>query len=229
MSQFLVTILPFLIMITLAGIVIFIYRLTIKAGKKFITGGKIYVMLISYIVILLISAVIFIFMPLSKDTILSEKVDAKNIPNKNDIYYEVNIEGKSINQFSEYIDKEWTFDFTENILDIQQLTSEGADIPIIIEMKNEADNILEVISYRTPTTVDGIDVTDRLIPIGITFSSNRLQIEVVENRLDVVSFGQGFITKQFSNDPKEDEWEFDRIHKGSDLLYIRIPNGVKVE
>lgn len=227
------------------GCLVFLFFL-MKKGKGFrlrvIDGRKTYMLLATYIVILFISAGVFVLNLFPTAATFDGGAEVDGILHAGDIQDELIYGDGSIASFDDYIGNKWEFDLETDHLNI---TEQMNDIymPIIIEEKEEADGILEVTTYRTPTVLEGVDITDELDPVGISFSSDTLEVMVTYNNLKYVSFEPEFTTIQFSADSsimthseddkwidEDDEW-FDtgRIYLGDDLLYIRIPKGVKVE
>lgn len=234
----------FLIFGVVLLLIIFLFKGSKRFSTNFLNDRKAYMLLGGYIVILLIAVVLFFLDPFPAKSTFDKEVDMDKMMRSYAILNDVVYDGKSIDIFDDYIENKWEFEFKENQFSIQQ--ENDSYMYIIIDEKEEDDGIIEVTTYRTPTIVEGIDITDQLDPVGVTFSSNTLQIMPAYNRFKFVTFEQEFTSKQFSPHESElsegDFWGMDgaegydmeqsyydrTVHSGEDLLYIRIPKGIKV-
>lgn len=223
-------ILPILfILLVIMLFIIFLFRGSKGLSINFLQGRKAYMLLGSYIAILLIAVGLFLLNPFPTKPILSKEADPDKVFSSHLILNDVVFEGKSIYAFDDYIENKWEFEFKEDQFSVK-MQSDESYMPIAIDEKEVDDGIIEVTSYRTPTIVAGMDVTDQIDAVSVTFSSDALQIMVGYNKLSFVTFEQEFTSKQFTSNPtilSEDDYR--EIHIGEDLLYIRIPKDVKVE
>lgn len=202
-----------------------------KSGRgftiRFINGRKTYILLTIYIVVLLISVGVFFIIPSPEKSISNQVVELDKVLNSNVIVDDVVYGGGSIELYDDYIENKWEFELEADDLSIIDQMNE-AYMPIIIDEKDEADGMVEVTTYRTPSVVKGMDITDQIDAVGISFSPHKLQVMVAYTKLSFVTFEQEFIAKQFSSDSSDVAYDED-IYLGDDLLYIRIPKGVQIE
>lgn len=224
-------ILPIIIMIIIIGIIIMFYRITLNLGKKFITSTRVYTILCGYFVILLISVIVFVVSPYSDSTLLLKELDTNKTPITYGMSYDILEEEVSIDSFNAYKDKEWEFEFNGEVLQIQSDPNNTADLTIIVERKGVMDGLVEVASYSAPSTVQKNDISNLLRSIQVrVFEENRLEITEFHDEVNIVSFSKEFVFNQFSKDSNGDElFSGARIDIGEKLLYIRIPNGVKID
>lgn len=227
-----VMILPLIIFILLIGVLIMVYRMTTVSGRRLFTNSTVYFMLGGYVVLLLISVIMFKINPYPETTLPGKEVDPEKMPINYGIPYDVIEEGIPIENFAAYKEEEWEFELTGNELKIQSSEHDSLEASILIEEKEEADSLVEVMVYSTPTLIDHLDISDALKPTRILFQEgNRLEINQPHDEVNTAVFSKEFVFNQFSKD-ESSEFEMasgPTIQLRDIFLYIRIPHGVKID
>lgn len=225
------TILPFIILLIILGILIMVYRMIMLSNRRFVTSNRVYTVLGGYFIVLLVSLGIFSVSPYPESSVLSEKTDDEKTQTYG-MYYDVTEEGVLIDHFKDYQANEWEFEFSGEKLDIRFNDNESYDLPIIIERKGLVDDTVEVVLYSTPSSVEGIDLSSMIRSFEINLIEGDVNVlEVIEPHdiIDVVTFEKEFIFNQFSDDGTEDMFSSPYVEIGENMLYILIPSGVEIQ
>lgn len=223
------TILPFIIMLIIIGILIIVYRMIMSSNRRFITSNQVYAALGSYFIILLVSLGIFAISPYPESSVVSEEIDTEKTQTYG-MYYDITEEGAPIDHFKDYQANEWEFEFLGEHLEIRFNGNESYDLPIIIERKGLEDDIVEVSLYSTPSSVDDIDLSSMIRSSEINLiREDVLEVSEPHDTIDVVTFEKEFIFNQFSDGNPGDMFSSQNVEIGENMLYIRIPSGVEIE
>lgn len=211
--------------IILLGIVIVaVILIVIKGSREYNRTKQIYWVLGIYILLLFLSLGLYLLIPVSQQV---EKVEMEDVPSLYDIAYDE----ASIDIASNYKVKHWEFKSTNDQITLRYRGNEENTIPIRID-RNENDGKIEATYYQTPTYVAGIDTTPYINPVRVNMESNVLFIDLPDSvSLEFTSFKKEFPMKQLSDEGfwENDDWMEDagETH-GEQLLYLRIPENIKV-
>lgn len=215
------SLLPIILLILLAGFIIFQTKRNSKKKKRYLSGQKIRFMFGVYLVVLLISVGLFFLIP-DEGKISEPKV------NHNFHYmYDKVMDGHVSAIDQDRITKQWHFDYDGDELMMKAANNDMNGISIFVEKKKENDGKIDVLFYQTPTYVEGIDVTDQVKPPLVDLSSGALSVAKPRlQELKFTSFKQEFSISQFTG---EDWFRMgDTFIRGDHLLYIRVPNDLKI-
>ncbi|MBP2080030.1 hypothetical protein [Oceanobacillus polygoni] len=211
----------------LLPLVIFVFiivAIAVAAGRlsKLFTAKRGYWMLFGYFLLLIISVGVYYFSSVSEE----ENVESKyNDMNRGDLY-NVLYEGAPIESYQQYLEKEWEFPYEEDTLHIDYLGDDMNTINVAVERYD--GNSIEAAFYQTPTYVNGENVQEYMTPIDLQLYSDQLVIELAELReLRFSSFAKEFPMQQFREGNDDWWWSGYGIEWGTQLLYLRIPNGIE--
>lgn len=119
----------------------------------------------------------------------------------------------------------------DEISDFHIIAPEG-DIPLIliVERKDTADGIIEVVCYTTKTIVELADFSEKLDPPRVSLEDGILTVAVPEQRrLSIGAFGKEFAATQIlGGPPLLARVSHERTTLGSQLLYLRVPAGLEI-
>ncbi|WP_339230141.1 hypothetical protein NSQ77_07925 [Oceanobacillus sp. FSL K6-2867] len=204
-------------------LVFIIAAIAVVAGKlsKRFTAKRGYWMLLGYFLLLIISVGVYYFFPVSE----VENVESKDNDMNRDDLYNVLYEGAPIESYQKYLETEWEFPYEKDTLYIDYLGDDMGTINVVVERYD--GNTIEAAFYQTPIYVNGESVQEYMNPIDLQLYSDQLVIELAESReLRFSSFAKEFPMQQFTK--KNDKWWSGfEIEWGTQLLYLRIPNGIE--
>ena len=107
-------------------------------------------------------------------------------------------------------------------------------VPIIVERKDQADGLLEVVNYSTRTIINGYDFTDIISSQEVTWDDDVMMIAgPAPRRVDLAVFNREFAAAQIlGKDPAALEHggrDFHRMVSGEQLLYLRLPAHIELQ
>ena len=210
----------------LLPLIIFVFiivMIAVAAGKlsKLFTAKRGYWMLFGYSLLLIISVGVYYFSAVSEE----EGVQSKDFDMNRDDLYNVLYDGAPIESYQKYLEKEWEFPYEGDTLYFDYLGDDMNTINVAVERYD--GNSIEASFYQTPIYVNGENVREYMNPIDLQLYSDQLVIELAESReLRFSSFAKEFPMQQF-REVNDDMWSGYEIEWGTQLLYLRIPNGIK--
>jgi hypothetical protein len=123
---------------------------------------------------------------------------------------------------------EWQFSLAGDNLKITG-NRPYSGLNVLVERKDENDGIIEATHYFTGAILEMIDVSAQVRPVEVTLTGNTLMItEPEQYKIEVIRFTQDSMAAQILGGGFA--WRpflIDVI--GVQLLYLRIPQGVKIE
>ena len=211
------------------GLIIFIKYIGGKVHHKklkWILGGYIAILLISFIAVHM----------LPKGDFLKEKVTEQNgekgIDREYQDFYNAAEEGRLDQIESAHKNKEWSFEYIGGQLEIVTVDRENFNIRVIVKNKDIYDNMIEAVSYTGKSIMNGIEYTDKVKSPEITLEGNRLKIAKPESvRIELARFDRDFTIKQFFPGGGNNNYmgSVNISHIGPPVLYIQVPKNVQVE
>jgi len=206
--------LPFLIwLIIIIGVILAITWL-----NRWNVARKGYWLLGGYVTILLISVVVYYFIPAEANEV---KSNSGNKFTLSGVLYE----GRTIDSVVKYLKKEWEFDYHETSI---YLDYEGdlQDVLSIAVARTDEEKI-KAAFYQTPFIVSGKDISEQINPMDVRLNKHELIIEASMTELEYTTFSKGFPVGQFTE--KRDEWSsWVDLESGEQLLYLQIPRQVEI-
>ena len=213
----------------LVGLIVLIKRLCGKVYYK-----KTQWILSGYIAILLVSFV-FVHM-LSKDEFLQGEIAGQNdtgvTGQEYQEFHNAAEEGRLDQVENAYKNKEWSFEYTGEQLEIVP-ADKGFNIRVIVKNKDIDDGIIDAASFTGRSIINGIDYTDKIKPPEVTLEGSQLKITKSESlRIELARFDRDFTVKQFlpggriNNNHRS---SMSISHGGAPVLYIQVPKSVRVD
>lgn len=208
--------LPTIILIIVLIAIVAIARVTLR--NKFIFGDKIKILFYSYVGVLLISLIVSLVLPKQVE-ILPEPIETDTIPSlytfldKKDQW---DMEGLEKYKFDEA-----EFPFNEEEL---HLYADG--FTYVIEKRQDTENRLDITHYRTPTFVNGINISQEIPELIYEVHGQDLYIDL-DQQVELEVRQQPFPYQLFSEKHSNNNSYMD-VHFGDELLYITVPEHVTV-
>lgn len=180
-----------------------------------------------YVAVLLICVVLAAVHP-AKIVEGQKKVDSGESERESLNLYEAVKEGK-INQVDKkLIRKQWQFTVTGEPLTIAFDNDEYQNISIVVERKQTNDGTLEVVFYKTSSSVNGMEIAELANPPGLTLTGDSLTIKNSKaSNLAFTQFSSPFSVSQFTGEASLFDHDTDITH-GQSILYLRIPKDLEL-
>lgn len=191
-----------------------------------------------YIAILLVSLAVINILP--EGDFLKEETAKQNDQWMTDReyqdFYNAAGEGRLDQIKSAHKNKEWSFEYTGEQLNIVTVTEqrENFDIRVVVKNKDIDDNIIEAASYVGKSIMNGIEYTDKIKPPEVVLEGNQLNI-IKPGRLEIklAGFYRDLTIRQFfpgsrDNNSLRGSVNVSRTAPPPPVLYIQVPKDVKV-
>lgn len=213
---------PFIVVFGLIGLVVFSFNQLGSRRNKYIHRKNVYWMLGGYVVVLLISTVLFLSIPIQPNTHFAAETD-HGYP-----YLESITSQELLDKASNFIVNEKQFSYEKDYLNIHLNTSEDRyhHFRVLVERKNENDQMIEAVIYQTPTFINDWNITEYIEPIDVDVSLSALLIDNIWKGFSYASFKPEFPFSQFDED-RQPMFE-GNIRYGQELLFLRIPKDVDI-
>ncbi|RDW21265.1 hypothetical protein [Oceanobacillus chungangensis] len=213
------SVLPFIILLIIIVAVIVVVlrgfnRVNITRKGYWILGG--------YVIVLLLSVVIYYFIP-------GPKEESQQAPTGRQDLSEVLYGELPVESINEYFEEEWDFSYDKDSIQIGYKGDLNNSVSIAVERTD--GNSIKAAFYQTPIYASGIELTEHIKPIDMQLSEDRFLINLPETvHLDFTSFRKEFPLLQFKDSPNED-WmgDSERFHWGDQLLYLQIPREIEIK
>ncbi|GAB4075158.1 hypothetical protein GCM10028778_26610 [Barrientosiimonas marina] len=105
-------------------------------------------------------------------------------------------------------------------------------IPVYAERVSDQSDTIQATYYQTPLIIEGRDMSDKLPPLDVQYTSGAIRINVsTPFDIDLSTFRQEFPISQFTSTSGEENgpWS-DRVIKGGEqLIYLKIPEDVQLD
>lgn len=192
----------------------------IKIWKRMNT----YWLLAGYIVLLIISLSLYLWMPISGELhTLSQKERLQEI-NIRDHFHDVMINPKRMDLHNQYLKEKIDVAYNEDKLSIV-VQNVDATIPILVERKDSDERTLSAYLYETKVLIDNIDISKQMEPVRFDLSGDLLTIQFPTlTTYTFAEFTNEFTIAQFTN-----KSFFHRdIHFAEQLIYIQIPRDIEI-
>lgn len=183
-------------------------------------------MLIGYSCLLVVSAVVFLALPIG-NTDLQGKESERKEEQTSQAFYDAVLQGK-INEMEKWLIHEWSFPFNEEQLILQVGANDVNSINIFVEHTDGLTDTIEASYYQTPLMIDGFEVEEKYTP-AVHMDMTTLTIYPGETKdLKYKMFGSEFPFRMFNRE--EGTMWMDSIvsHWNGSALYIRVPEGLEV-
>ena len=214
-----------LIIILIAAVIFCIIKFSAGSKRRsYISSYRAGRILGGYVVILLIcTLVVSIFTP--SDGAEMKTVHIKDVEKQSEELQEAIAEGK-LNQLNpRFIGKKWSFHYTEQKLLVE--TENTLDTQIIVERKDSNEDNIDVVYYRSKSTMNNTDITSLKNMPRMILEGNTLTIKKPKKfKMDFYQFQNPFPVAQFNN-----EHLFSHntsFYGGSTVLYLHIPKDLEI-
>lgn len=219
------TILPFLFMIALLGMVIWFVMRTAGSNNFFKKKLVFKSLLGAYLAVLIASIVVFEVLPKNNNDLLS--VNAKEANEISSRFYEMIFEGNKKDIDPALIQKEWELEYEGKKLELSSLEGNFKE-SVIVKRKAENDGKIEG-TYYSSLIMNGTDYTDVLMPIDLSLEEDTLNIIGIPEGIDLhfAMYKNEFVINQFTG---EKSW-MDPNHDGYSniqVLYLEIPKDLEL-
>ncbi|MBY7142134.1 hypothetical protein KFZ56_03315 [Virgibacillus sp. NKC19-3] len=205
-----------LFVIVAVGISIMIKRRANSYGKGVFWG------LCIYVITLLMAMLVFFFLPIENDTAEDESGEAVDSP----ILYQAVQNGNMDEIDEDYVRGAWNYTFEEDTLDIEAPGNDVNPINIFVEQIDDLTHEVEVVSYQTPTFMNGVNVTNDIPTPEAALVADVLTVRKPEPQdVHFSVFKSEFPIRQFSGDSLFGQRT---NHISNELIYIRVPERVDV-
>jgi hypothetical protein len=214
---------PLIILIFLAALVFL--------GIRWFSNWKIvrrgYLMLSVYGVILLVSVVIYYFIPVSAE---ETERSGNGHPGHYEIFGSVLSGAEDVSSIEEFRLEDWEFPFEDETLRIESYGGMHHDMRILAE--HTQNDVIEATMYRTPLYFNGREIEIDSIPVNVQLDSDRLNLTFQEDTEEVrfASFTKEFPMQQFDDTEQElDGFGFGMAITWSEqLLYLQVPEDIEI-
>lgn len=137
------------------------------------------------------------------------------------------INGNLSKEESQYIAKKWSFPYKGKKLYIKSTDEEYHQGLIIVEKKTVNDGKIDAFFYQTPTGMGKVNLTEKIKPVSMKLSGNRLSLTEPNNiKFSLSKSKSEFTITQFTGE----DWtnQSPSSYLGERLLYIRIPSDLEL-
>lgn len=187
------------------------------------------ILFMSYLGVLLISAIFYYAFPKPNQSITYPKIDYQGY---DELYHRYDIFDES----RENIDREKLTSFKKKEEEITFLAKRlkidvGASENIFIAVEKRADLKDKIIAteYRTPIIIGEYDVSEEIPLSEFTVNEDELTIYQSEASFELVARNHLFPFEMFSKRTSSQGGMSDEIYTGDDVLYLEIPEDVSLE
>ncbi|WP_147534558.1 hypothetical protein [Bacillus marasmi] len=216
-------ILPILIILFLVGVPMAIMKL-FSRNSFFKQWFRI--MLAGYLAILLVGTVLVFTLPMESN--ISGKIVQSERPEMEYVdLYEVALQGKLDDEKYALKQKEWSFDFKGDALELKAEVEGQFFTSIVVEKTDAADGKINAIFYKGKTYMNNWDVTAATKPARLILDGNTLMLGNPEHvQLEFSDFRNAFPVAQFTKE--RSIMQGGNFFSNQDLLYLKIPKSTKI-
>ncbi len=177
-----------------------------------------------YGVILLISVIIYYFIPVSAEETERARIDH---PGHVETFSGVLSGTEDVASIEEFLLKEWEFDYDEDTFRIES-RGDMNFIRVAVE-RTESDGI-KAAFYRTPLSFNGMEIENKSIPLDIQLTPDRLEIVSSQGTEEVyiASFSKEFPMHQFNDQDMEMLGFGMEMGWSEQLLYLQVPEDIEI-
>jgi len=135
-----------------------------------------------------------------------------------------------VDQVKNNLINEQLFNYEGEVLYLEQVEGDNNWFSILIERKSENDGVIEVKQYNTGTTLNNINVTDKVKPFRLNVEGEVLRVMDAEpTTIHFTFYKKEFPISQFTEEKESNHEYGTNSYMGADVIYLRIPNDVLVK
>lgn len=209
--------------------ILFFIAMLVFLGVRWLSNWNVvkrgYWMLGGYGVILIISVIIYYFIPVS-----AEESQGIAHPGNLETFNEVISGADSVASIEGYLEEEWTFSYDADTLQIQ-FQGEN-DYALRIAVARTENETIDAAYYRTPLYFNGEAVEVSSIPVNLRINDDRLDIISQENmeEVNLSSFSKEFPMQQFN---ETETAPFGggfgiSVQWSEQLIYLQVPEDIEI-
>lgn len=199
---------------------------TVNRKRKFSYSHRVKMVLGSYLALLLVCVILASILPVKGITGWKE-VNDNELEKESTELYNAAVNGTISQVDKRYISKKWTVDIHGEQLKIAVQNNEALNFQIAVERKNQNDDKIEAVLYQTRSSMNGLEVTKHIKPIGLKLVGDQLMI--IPPQKNKISFSQ--LANVFSVNQFTGEKTFSHSSSyvgGQNILYLKIPKDLKL-
>ncbi|ALX49290.1 hypothetical protein [Lentibacillus amyloliquefaciens] len=211
-----------LTMLILGAVVFAALKFTPKKSKNNSYVKLMKWMLGIYIAVLIVSVPLVMLLPKDADFVVDSAHKASDYPSLHELAASGNIEESG----SDFQQKTWEETMENQEIHVRTANTNGPSPSLYVENVNKQGNKVEVIHYRTPFIVKGNDMTHRLNPLKINFSTDSMTIRPpVPARINLTMFQQEIPTAQFTGERRIANVD---TTNSNGLVYLKVPENIEL-
>lgn len=225
---------PIVFLVFIFVVIIVIVRSNNLSQQRWMQGFVFKTFILSYLVILLLSAAIFPLLPFKQ--IEGKMVESDKMIDEihNDFYESIgNMEKPDLEKM--VLRNSYEIDFADETLYISS-EDDGFYTDVIVERRSDLNEKIKVMVYSTPSIVDNIDVTDDMPSFLVDWNNkndgknNELMLSYPKERYEIYfsKFNKEFPITQFTEERSQNDNYF-QSYFGHSFLYIEVPENVNVQ
>ncbi|GAA0342393.1 hypothetical protein GCM10008967_36000 [Bacillus carboniphilus] len=201
-----------------------------QAKPKYVKRRKKNLLVSGYAALLVVAFVAYHFLPLDRSD-LKEMEDDSQIREMDKVYgqfYKSLHQGKINEMKDKHPYEKWEFNVDDPTIGFRSNNME-AYVNIFIEKSAELEGKMEVIYFKTPTIINGIDFTDKIKGYQMDYLDGELLVKVPHsNELKLAKFGNEFTIEQFSGGISSRFGTPEQRVMGDHLIYVKLPQDVQI-
>lgn len=225
-AAIIVTILKFSVIIIL---VFFIIK---NISKRPLASNIKKIIAMIYCIILLVALLVLNIIP-NKNFMKSDYSQLKSNYNDDSVledFKQLILDGK-VDSSKEFI-KNGSNSMKSKLKLLKIVGSEDGNAEILIQHKNAADGKIDITEYAGKSILKGVDLTNKLQPLGVILKDGALTIgKEVDKEINVSRFAYDLTANQFINDKnyKMDENYSGKPYYAMRFILIKIPKDVQID
>ncbi|MGG3803022.1 hypothetical protein [Metabacillus fastidiosus] len=204
-------------------IMILIALYTIVVKQKYLPAKVIHWLFITYIGILLLSAVIAPFLPVEAVTI-KEKIGKEEAEQEREKYFNNLAKGNLDEIKNDYSVEEKSFHYKNDTLEI--VPGNDSYLNMYVERKVSDDNQIEVFVYMNDLIINGYKITKVKKPYELDLNENILTVIPITQDINISITEKEFPINQITKENKS----FPGFDYSVDpVIYMKIPKSLKIK
>ncbi|MGM9922789.1 MAG: hypothetical protein ACI35R_00895 [Bacillus sp. (in: firmicutes)] len=177
----------------------------------------------SYVALLVAAVILSLFIPQTERVV--SKADFVEIAKKEVADFEETIFSGNIDKLDkELIKAQASFEWRGEVLKLQEVNNQYFQIPIVVEKKETGDGYIESYILTSKFYLQNAEISEHIRPFDMELIRDTLHIFSPEFEFNTIS--KEFPIRQFT---KERLFYDHQDFLGSMTLYLRIPDGVRIE
>lgn len=131
-----------------------------------------------------------------------------------------------------YLEEQKVFEYKYTSLVLPDNLPDRGDFLIVATIDNQLSEEIKMDIYKTPFSVNGVDITDEIVRPSVTIQNNQLFISDVygQNDLHYIQYLPSMIVQQFNSDEENNEgFGFGTNYSyGVQVIHLYVPEDVAI-